>query len=167
MKAEAAVAVIHVRRPRPAVLLVRRAEVAGDPWAGHWAFPGGRHEARDPDLLATCRRETREECGFELRRADLAGELPLARAGNHVGSPVMVAPFLWHLVERPALAPDPREVAAVRWLPLVEFERDHDHRRGPVNPRDRSRTHPHLMLDGTPLWGFTYEVLRRTFGGSP
>ena len=34
------------------VLLIRRAERPEDPWSGHMAFPGGRVEDDDPDLVS-------------------------------------------------------------------------------------------------------------------
>jgi 8-oxo-dGTP pyrophosphatase MutT (NUDIX family) len=37
------------------LLLMRRADRAGDPWSGHIGLPGGRHEPGAPDLLATDR----------------------------------------------------------------------------------------------------------------
>ncbi|MCA9639821.1 MAG: NUDIX domain-containing protein, partial [Myxococcales bacterium] len=64
-------AVAAVLRPTDAdteVLLIRRAEHEGDPWSGHMAFPGGRHDPTDPDLLTTARRETLEEVGLDLSR---------------------------------------------------------------------------------------------------
>ncbi len=36
----------------PALLLMRRAERAGDPWSGHVSFPGGRVDPRDPSTRA-------------------------------------------------------------------------------------------------------------------
>src|SRR4051812_5040072 len=59
----AAVAVVlHDRR----VLLMKRAERAGDPWSGHISLPGGGYQASDGDLRVTAIRETREELGVEL-----------------------------------------------------------------------------------------------------
>ena len=59
-----------VLRPRTddalELLFIKRAEWAGDPWSGQVAFPGGRHEPHDPDLLTTSVRETQEETGIDL-----------------------------------------------------------------------------------------------------
>jgi 8-oxo-dGTP pyrophosphatase MutT (NUDIX family) len=54
------------------VLLMKRTERTGDPWSGHVSLPGGRHDPRDPDLLATAIRETREELGIDLAGARLS-----------------------------------------------------------------------------------------------
>ncbi len=78
---EAAVAVIL--RPDDAdtrILFIKRAEKRGDPWSGHMAFPGGHREPRDPDLRSAAERETLEEIGLDLERAEYLGPLDHQRA---------------------------------------------------------------------------------------
>src|SRR5688572_15001632 len=58
------------------LFFIRRAEHPQDPWSGHIAFPGGRRDPGDPNLLATAMRETLEEVGIDLSRAKLLGRLP-------------------------------------------------------------------------------------------
>src|SRR5260370_30681157 len=55
-------------------LFIKRAVIAGDPWSGQVALPGGRREPADQDLLAPARRETREEEGVDLPRVDRLGQ---------------------------------------------------------------------------------------------
>src|SRR4029450_1300778 len=75
--ARAAVAV--VLRPGAAdsaeLLLIERARKAGDPWSGHMALPGGRHDPEDVELRSTAERETLEEVGIDLRGGELLGQL--------------------------------------------------------------------------------------------
>ena len=78
---------------------MRRSERASDPWSGHWAFPGGRRDAADCDLLDTALRELHEECGIQLMRNDLETELPRRFARQWAGAPVPVTPFIFR-VER-------------------------------------------------------------------
>lgn len=159
MEPTAAVAVVEAPVEGPAVLLIRRAECVGDRWSGQWAFPGGRRQAGDADLLATCLREAREECGLRLERTDAVALTPTV-AGIGGPAPLLVAPFHLRLAAPPTLTPCPAEVAAVRWLALADF-RAGGHRRGPVAGGGEQ---PHLPLDGVPLWGFTYRVLAAWLG---
>jgi len=153
----AAVAVIIASAPDPAVLLIQRPQHVGDPWAGHWALPGGRRQAGDVDDLATCIRETAEEVGIILERPALSRVLPVAQAGRHMGAAVAVAPFVFIMPAVPQLVVSPREVARTWWLPLSDL---HDLRRHAwaTLGQDNQRR-PMILVDDHPLWGFTYHVL--------
>ena len=150
-------AVTVIVGPQPAVLLIRRPVSAADPWSGQWALPGGRHQASDTSLLATARRELAEEVGLRLPDSDWTA-LPTEVAGRHAGLSVPVAPFLCHLTHIPNVLADPREAAATFWLPLVAFDDLTRHQLGAV-PGGGDRAWPHFLVDGHPLWGFTYRVL--------
>jgi 8-oxo-dGTP diphosphatase len=155
---EAAVAVIRVKSPELPYLIVRRALHPRDPWSGHFAFPGGRRDVTDTDLLATCLRETREECGIDLPKAALLAELTPTEAGNALGRPVRVTPFLFELDEKPELRLDALECAAFHWVPGARL-RDTRHHMviTPVPGLDRS--FPAVRLEDGHIWGFTYRVL--------
>ncbi len=158
LPAHAAVVVLEARIPEPSILLIRRPVQAHDPWSGQWAFPGGRWQASDGDLLTTARRELAEEVGLHLPAELLWTALPIHIAGLHRGLGVPVAPFHLHIDERPTLHPDAREVATIRWCPVRELAERGTHRLGRV-PGGGERDWPHVDLDGTPLWGFTWRVL--------
>jgi 8-oxo-dGTP pyrophosphatase MutT (NUDIX family) len=159
----AAVAVIERRAPVPAVLLIRRAQRADDPWSGQWALPGGRSQANDVDLLATAVRETAEEIGLTLNRQQWTA-LPITAAGGHRGTPVPVAPFhrLLDVVPHELVA-DPREIAGIRWLDLAQLTDTSLRRTGPL-PGGGDHHWEHLLVDGHPLWGFTWRVLTGRYG---
>jgi 8-oxo-dGTP diphosphatase len=155
---DAAVAIIRLKTQDSSILILRRALNPHDPWSGHFAFPGGRREPGDADLLATCLRETQEECGLELSPADLRRELHPTEAGNALGKPVKVVPFLFEINEAPRLRLDPIECAAGHWVPEAHL-RD-PARRGTITPLpDASRKFPSILLEGGHIWGFTYKVL--------
>jgi 8-oxo-dGTP pyrophosphatase MutT (NUDIX family) len=159
---EAAVAVIRAREfpenPEPKYLVLRRTENPADPWSGHFAFPGGRREATDTDLFAACIRETLEECGIALSRADLARELPRIEAGNALGRPVPVAPYLFDLASIPAVRLDAAECSAFHWIPETDL-RDAT-RQDIITPLPGlNRSFPAIRLGDGHIWGFTYRVL--------
>ena len=48
------------------ILMIERAQRAGDPWSGHMGFPGGRVDAGDVHSYAAALRECMEEIGLDL-----------------------------------------------------------------------------------------------------
>ena len=157
-QADAAVALV-VTRKSPSILLVRRAHHVLDPWSGQWAFPGGRVDASDTDLLATCQREVLEECGCQLSTDQYERALPISKAGRRQKQPVIVAPFLWEIPERVDLYPDESEIASACWQELSYLADPANHDKGVIAPQYENREFPYIKMGDTPLWGFTYTVL--------
>lgn len=156
---EAAVAIVRARTPVESVLLIRRAERDDDPWSGHWAFPGGRRDPGDRDLLHTALRELEEECGVRLRPEHLDAVLPHMIARRAVNPFVLVAPFLFRVeVEMPAV-PDHCEAVEARWVPLGMLLDPARHCLTPVPGRPPELHYPAISLNGVPLWGFTYRLI--------
>jgi 8-oxo-dGTP pyrophosphatase MutT (NUDIX family) len=86
----------------PARLTVR-ARRRGDPWSGQMGLPGGMREDVDADILATAVRETFEETGIDLARAELVAELDdLAPRAPRLPR-VVVRPFVFRIAVKPAL----------------------------------------------------------------
>lgn len=125
---QSAVAVVLRESPRSGrieVLLVRRAERAGDPWSGHMAFPGGRRQPEDRDLRATAERELAEETGLDVR--ELGARLPsglgdLVTRAHERPVPMLVRPFLFRIAGRPTWRLG-AEVSEAVWVPLDFFAR--------------------------------------------
>src|SRR5262245_49754349 len=88
------------------------------------AFPGGRFDPEDVDLLTTALRETREELGLDLEtNASLLGPLervPAIARGRRVG--MTIAPFVFAL-ERPGELSPNEEVVEAIWAPLEVLAR--------------------------------------------
>ncbi|HEV2751054.1 MAG TPA: CoA pyrophosphatase [Gemmatimonadales bacterium] len=140
------------------VLLIRRAERVGDPWSGQIAFPGGRHEASDPDLLATALRETREETGVDLANAEQLGALDDLYPRTPTLPPVVVRPFVFALDRRPALIPSD-EVQRAFWLPLARLDEPGVRREITLTMRGLERTFPAYLVDDEVIWGMTERIL--------
>lgn len=148
-----------VLRPGPAgleLLLIRRADRAGDPWSGHMALPGGRREAGDADDRDTAARETREEVGIDLADAgELLGTLESVepRGGPW---PVRVFPSVWAVPAVTAALPS-GEVAAAFWVPLAELT---DPASACEHLHVASGTRfPALRCGEQLVWGLTYRIL--------
>ena len=155
VKASAAVALIITECEPPSVLLLKRAKNKHDPWSGQWAFPGGKWEEGDADLIDTSIRETYEECGCLLSRDKLTISLPIATAGNYSGHPVLVAPFLWKLKEKKELLLDTTEMEEARWQEIDYLKDMSLHKNDLVIPEYPELSFSYVMIDSVPLWGFT------------
>lgn len=150
------------------VLLIKRAEHPGDPWSGHIAFPGGRREDSDPDLVHTARRETLEEVGLDLERhAELLGHLPdLQAIGRASPTGMVVSPRIFELTSLPPDLQLNHEVVEALWVPIGPLARGEVATtfefpwQGQVltMPGHEIRTdtsdEPHI------LWGMTYRMLQ-------
>src|SRR4029077_12711926 len=84
-------------------LFIHRAVRAGDTWSGQIAFPGGRRDPGDADLMATAIRETGEEVGVDVSGAGRLRVLVELYPRTPVLPPVVVRPFVFALTARPRI----------------------------------------------------------------
>lgn len=155
----AAVAVVLLdAAPGLEVLFIERAERAGDPWSRQIAFPGGRRDAADADLLATAVRETREETSVDLRGAEQLGVLDDLHPRTPVLPPVVVRPFVFALRERPMVTAS-AEVREGFWVPLASLRGPGVHQVVTVTPRGMALSVPAYVLGDRVIWGMTERIL--------
>jgi len=155
--ARAAVGVLLVPDP-DSILLIRRAERAGDPWSGQMGLPGGRNSPGDFDLLQTAIRETREEVGIELTPADLVGALDdVAPRSPHL-PPLMVRPFVFCLPQRPPVIPN-IEVAEHLWVELAALLHPDTYRPVTIRFGSAAREFAAYHVGPIPVWGMTERIL--------
>jgi 8-oxo-dGTP pyrophosphatase MutT (NUDIX family) len=130
----------------------------GDPWSGQVAFPGGRHDPADGDLLVTAMRETREETGVELRGAEHLGALDDLYPRSPNLPPVVVRPFVFAVAARPALVPSD-EVQHAFWLPLGRLLETDVRRDITLTIRGEQRTFPAYAIGDDIIWGLTERIV--------
>ena len=145
------------------VLFIHRAHHPHDPWSGHMAFPGGRHEPEDPDLLVTIQRETHEEIGISLdEHGEYLGRLAEVQAmarGKQTG--MIVSPFVYLVSQEARPVPDPVEVQDIIWVPLSFMQQDGVEQIVQRNLQAGSTIQvPALLYGGKTIWGLTYRMLR-------
>lgn len=148
-------------RPQPSdleLLLIRRAERAGDPWSGHMALPGGREEPQDASALHTALRETQEEVGVELQEHDTLGRLddvaPISGAPR-----ITVSAFVFATAPGTGTRPN-HEVDFAIWAPLSA-----------LNAPGATTEYLHALASGETLrfpaygyqdhviWGLTHRII--------
>lgn len=140
------------------ILIVRRAERAGDPWSGQMALPGGRREDDDADLLFTAIRETEEEVGIRLPPETLRGVLDDVAPRTPVLPPVAVRPFVFLLDHQPTLTLS-EEVSATEWIAVNDLLRPGTHTEIDVEARGRRFRSPAYRLPAGTIWGMTERIL--------
>lgn len=152
-EAKAAIAVVF-ESSEPRLLFIQRAEHPHDPWSGHIAFPGGRHDPEDADLRATAQRETLEEIGLDLTKGDYLGQLDDVQTNI---SSLVVSGFAY-------AAPRHRhrlneEVEDCFWVPLSHLAEER--RRTHISVRARRFPALSLNPDKPLLWGITYRFVEQ------
>ena len=95
------------------ILMFRRATYQNDPWSGHMAFPGGKKDSDDLDLLSTARRESREELGIILPKDYI-------RLSDLHHQKLIVSAFVF-FVERPLSVFPNEEVDSVYWIDMKQL----------------------------------------------
>ena len=160
MRRSAVACVLRFQRSTPEVLLMKRAERAGDRWSGQVSFPGGREEESDLDLQATATRETREEVGLDLaQHARYLGRLDTIRARAKGGLlPLTVTPFVF-VQESAAQLRLNHEAVHTFWLPLEraaagDLSGVYHYKVGPMTMKL-----PCWNYEGNTVWGLTYKML--------
>ena len=162
---QAAVAIVLRERAQDTdILLIKRAEKAGDPWSGDMAFPGGHREPEDVDLPAAALRETEEEIGLVVDRANMIGELSQQRPSRRGGAfDMLVAPYVFFLNGEPSFDLSD-EVDAVVWSPLTPMHMGRSHAR-----QDRlvggvpAPFNGYRVTGGHFVWGLTYRMIETLF----
>lgn len=142
----------------PELLLIERARHPEDPWSGHMAFPGGRVDPGDPHAQAAAERETFEEVGLSLERAELLGRLDDIE-GRHAGRPLslVISAHVFHHAEPGDLSLN-HEVESALWVPLGRLVDPAHHVEYPTP----YGAFPGILV-GEPerhvVWGLTYRFL--------
>jgi 8-oxo-dGTP pyrophosphatase MutT (NUDIX family) len=141
------------------LLLIQRAEHEGDPWSGHIALPGGRHEAQDATLQDTVVRETFEETAIDLSRdAAILGVLDELRPRTPVLPAIIVTPFV-AVVRGDIEITLSNEVAEAFWVPWSLLSDPAASRESTVNTRGTEWRVPSYVIGSHIVWGMTERML--------
>lgn len=123
--------------------------------AGEVAFPGGKRDCDDPDLLYTALRESREELGLDIPRTAVVGMLDSVRTLN---SNFTIAPFVCIMDDLQDVRPN-REVDAVLHIPAEQFLKT---LRRDTDPAHGARDGMYSLFHGDyVVWGASARILRQ------
>jgi 8-oxo-dGTP pyrophosphatase MutT (NUDIX family) len=159
----AAVALVMRLGPdgEPELLLIKRAEHEADPWSGHVALPGGRHEAGDATLEATAVRETYEETGLDIaREGRVLGTLDELSPSTPVLPRIVVRPYVALLGGATEITPS-HEVAAAFWVPLAALREERWWSEVTIAVRGGERRVSGFAYGEYLVWGLTERILRQ------
>jgi 8-oxo-dGTP pyrophosphatase MutT (NUDIX family) len=158
----ASVLIPIVLRDRPTVLLTERSLHLSS-HSGQIAFPGGKADGADIDVIATALRETYEEVGLSSECFQVLGVLPTYSTGSgYVVSPVVA--FM-----RPdfTIKANAFEVADVFEVPLEYLMDPANHRRHAVNWGGVNREWLSMVYQNNEkerfIWGATAGMLRNLY----
>jgi len=153
----------------PELLMIKRADAAGDPWSGHIACPGGRMEPGDHDLAVTAVRETLEETGVDVARdGRLLGHLDDLSPRTPSLPPLVIRPYVGLVRAGVEIVPS-REVAEAFWVPVSALRERSAWRTGSVSVGGSQRDVAVFQHGDYTVWGLTERVLRQflAFIGEP
>jgi 8-oxo-dGTP pyrophosphatase MutT (NUDIX family) len=152
---KAAVLLPIVDHEEPELLLTLRASTL-DAHAGEVAWPGGRHDPEDTDLLTTALRETHEEIGVPAPQIEVVGELRpfISKFG------LLVTPFVGVVAASVELYPNADELEAVFSVPIHYLLDDPRTRTDVIERHGERHEVPVYHYEGYRIWGLTAMILR-------
>ena len=118
---------------------------------GEVAFPGGKKEEQDQNLMYTALREAAEEISINPDKVKILGNLdPLeSRFG------LSVTPYIGVLGKNFELHANPDEVAEIFHLPLSFFKNEPSIKRGVTNFKGETFDTPVIIYENHEIWGLT------------
>lgn len=124
--------------------------------SGEVAFPGGRYELTDTDLIHTALREAQEEVGVNPAEVTILGTLTQIYIGP---SNFLVLPVIGCIPYRPDLVADHREVEAILEVKLDHFCAPTLVRSSEIQlPGERVVT-PYYEVEDHKVWGATAKMI--------
>ena len=153
-RARAAVLVPLIAGNETRILFTERSG-ALDAHGGEVAFPGGREDETDPDLVFTALRENEEEVGIRPAEVEIIGELRpfISKFGLHV------TPLVGVISSNPDYRPNPDEIASLFEVPLDFFRQVQPIRVDSIARHGESHDVAVYDYDGYEIWGLTAMIL--------
>lgn len=128
---------------------------------GEVAFPGGKWEPQDPNLLATALRETHEEVALPPAQVRILGAInPSSTLAG-----TKVTPFVGLVSHGVTMVADPNELETVFRVPLSWFTADNCLRVDEFSMAGLTHRIPAYSYQEYEIWGFTAAVTQEILTG--
>lgn len=142
-------------RPNGNIVLTKRsARLKHHP--GQIAFPGGKHDKTDTNLIETALREAHEEIGLPKASTEVLGQLP----AHETVTGFTVTPVIALLHKPFTVAPEAGEVSEVFDVPLNHCLRFENYRAESRRWQGRRRFYYAVPYGPYYIWGATARILR-------
>lgn len=138
----------------PEIILTRRA-LAMNSHAGEVAFPGGKRDPGDLDLIATALRESEEEVGLQRELVQVVGQL--AQLRSRAG--IKVTPWVGLVPAEVELVPNPAELDSIFRVPLEFFLTHRPQNDHLVRWMGSEFVMPTWRYEGQMIWGLTAYII--------
>jgi 8-oxo-dGTP pyrophosphatase MutT (NUDIX family) len=150
----AAVLIAITDRPEPGLILTQRPDTMRQ-HAGQVAFPGGRVDPEDYDVIAAALREADEEIALAPTAVEVIGAINTYRTVTGFD----ITPVVGVIAPDLALVPHDREVAAVFEVPLGFVLDPANHLEQRMMFQGQERVYIEMMWGERRIWGATAAML--------
>lgn len=136
--------------------LIKRPEYAGF-HSGQVAFPGGKMEINDSNIIETALREAEEEVGIDRSQVQVMGSLSELFIPT---SNFLVSPVVGFLEKRPDMVPEEKEVSRIIQAELSLLLRPEIRKQKILELGQSIKLDtPYFEIDGEVVWGATAMIL--------
>ena len=152
----AAVLILFYMNKKEVELVMIKRSRDGGVHSGQIAFPGGRREKTDTDIIETALRETFEETGIKQEQVNILGQLSeiyIPPSNFHV------TPVVGYLNVQPEFLPDPKEVDEVLRMNLEELLDEKAVQLKSLEIMDTQIEVPCYYVNGHIIWGATAMII--------
>jgi len=152
--APAAVLIAVTDRPEPGVILTRRASHPRK-HAGQVAFPGGRLDDTDADVIAAALREAQEEIALDPAHVEIVG----VSDRYHTWTGFDIHPVLGVIPPDLTFAPHPDEVEALFEVPLDFLLSPANRERKEIEFQNATHHYDEIYWGEHRIWGVTATIV--------
>ncbi len=139
------------------MIVIRRSHYVGI-HSGQIAFPGGRYEEEDKEIMITALREIQEEIGIPKDKIEILGRLSDIYVPP---SNFLISVFVGYLSERPKYKIEEREVDEVIEIPFEDFFKPEVRKEKDfyVNSLKAGSNAPYFDVTNAEIWGASAMVI--------